>query len=74
MKTAHKTELVLIALPAGAVLRTIRDCAGTGVKAVVIFSAGFAESGEEGRAVQHEIQRNAVDAGMRNVGPYDEST
>ena len=40
-----------------------------GVKAVVIFSSGFAETGDEGREVQLEMQRIADEAGMRIVGP-----
>jgi acyl-CoA synthetase (NDP forming) len=69
LDVAGEIELVLIALPADAVLQAIRDCADKGVKAVVIFSAGFAEAGEEGRAVQREMQRIAGHAGMRIVGP-----
>ncbi|MFP6740848.1 MAG: acetate--CoA ligase family protein [Alphaproteobacteria bacterium] len=64
-----EVELALIALPAAATLQAIRECADKGVKAVVIFTSGFAESGGEGRAAQLEMQHIATQAGMRIVGP-----
>ena len=69
LDVAGAVDLALIALPAAAVLPAIRDCAEKGVKAVVIFSSGFAEIGDEGRAVQREMGRIADQAGMRIVGP-----
>lgn len=62
-------DLALIALPATAVLQALRECVEKGVKAVVIFSSGFAEIGDEGREVQLEMQRIAGEAGIRIVGP-----
>ena len=62
-------DLALIVLPATAVLQAIRECAEKGVKAVVIFSSGFAEAGDEGRETQREMRRIADDVGMRIVGP-----
>ena len=62
-------DLALIALPAAAILQAIRECVEKGVKAVVIFSSGFAETGDEGREAQLEMRRIADPAGMRIVGP-----
>ena len=62
-------DLALIVPPATAVLQAIRECAEKGVKAVVIFSSGFAEAGDEGRETQREMRRIADDVGMRIVGP-----
>ena len=62
-------DLALIVLPATAVLQAIRECAKKGVKAVVIFSSGFAETGDKGREMQREMRRIADDVGMRIVGP-----
>ena len=64
-----EVDLALIVLPATAVLPAIFECAEKGVKAVVIFSSGFAETGDEGRVTQREMRRIADDAGMRIVGP-----
>ena len=69
LDVAGGIDLALIALPAVAVLQAIRECVEKGVKAVVIFSSGFAETGDEGREVQLEMQRIADQAGMRIVGP-----
>ena len=69
LDVAGGVDLALIALPAAAVLQAIRECAEKGVKAVVIFSSGFAETGDDGRAAQLEMRRIAADAGMRIVGP-----
>ncbi len=69
LDVAGGVDLALIALPAAAVLQAIRECAEKGVKVVVIFSSGFAETGDDGRAAQLEMRRIAADAGMRIVGP-----
>ena len=62
-------DLALIALPAAMILQAIRECVDKGVKAVVIFSSGFAETGDEGGEAQLEMRRIADAAGMRIVGP-----
>lgn len=63
-------DLAIIALPAGVVIDAVRECADAGVKSVIIFSAGFAESGTEaGRAAQAEIGAIARETGMRVLGP-----
>ena len=64
-----EVDLALIALPAAAILQAIRECVEKGVKAVVIFSSGFAETDDEGREAQLEMQRIAGQARMRIVGP-----
>ncbi len=69
LDVAGGVDLALIALPTVAVLQAIRECVEKDVKAVVIFSSGFAETGDEGREAQLEIQRIADEAGMRIVGP-----
>ena len=45
------------------------DCAAAGVKSLVIISAGFAEAGERGRALQRELVERVRNHGMRMVGP-----
>ncbi|NHN56889.1 GNAT family N-acetyltransferase [Calidifontibacter sp. DB0510] len=62
-------ELAVIAVPAGEVHDVLLDCAGHGVRAVVVISAGFAEVGEQGAALQHELLRTARRLGLRVVGP-----
>ena len=62
-------DLVVIAVPAAAVLGVARDCAAKGVHALVVVSAGFAETGAGGRERQRELLGVCRAAGMRLVGP-----
>ena len=62
-------DLVVIAVPAARVQEVVRDCARRGVKALVVISAGFAESGPEGRRRQADLVRTARRFGMRVAGP-----
>lgn len=62
-------DAAVLAIPGAAVLPTIRALAARGVGAAVIFSAGFAEGGEEGMAAQREVARIATESGMIVEGP-----
>ena len=62
-------DLAIVAVPAPAVLPALSDCREKGVRAAVVFTAGFSEVGERGRALQAEITRLARQSGMRIVGP-----
>lgn len=62
-------DAAVLAIPGAAVLDTVRALAARGVGAAVIFSAGFAEGGEEGLAAQHEVARIAAEHGMVIEGP-----
>ncbi|GGK84245.1 bifunctional acetate--CoA ligase family protein/GNAT family N-acetyltransferase [Streptomyces flaveus] len=62
-------DLVLVAVRAEAVPGVVRECAEAGVKAVVVVSTGFGETGPDGRAAELELARFARASGMRLVGP-----
>ena len=62
-------DTAIIAVPAPAVVDTVEACAAAGVKAAVIFSAGFAETGDDGRRRQDALTAVARASGMRIVGP-----
>ncbi len=62
-------ELAVIAVPAAAVVGVARECAAKGVRALVVLSAGFSESGAEGAARQRRLVEVCRAAGMRLVGP-----
>jgi acetyl coenzyme A synthetase (ADP forming)-like protein len=62
-------ELAVIAVPANAVVDVAQACADKGVRALVVLTAGFAEIGPEGRALQDELLAVCRGAGMRMVGP-----
>ncbi|QGP78227.1 acetate--CoA ligase family protein [Sphingobium sp. CAP-1] len=62
-------DAAVLAIPRVAVLDTVKALAARKVGAAVIFSAGFAEGGEEGLAEQREIGRVAMESGMVVEGP-----
>ena len=55
--------------PAPTVPGMVEECAAAGVKAVVIISAGFKETGPEGAELERQILETARANGMRIVGP-----
>jgi len=62
-------DLAIIVVPAADVCAVTRDCAGKGVPAITVISAGFAEAGEAGAARQRELAQICREAGMRLIGP-----
>src|SRR5712692_9460294 len=54
-------DFAIIAVPANLAVEAMAACAAKGVKAVVMFTAGFAEIGAEGRAMQTRITEIARD-------------
>ena len=62
-------DLVVVAVAAKFVPQLIRDCASLKVKAVVIVSSGFKESGAEGARLEQNILKTAKSAKIRIIGP-----
>jgi acyl-CoA synthetase (NDP forming)/RimJ/RimL family protein N-acetyltransferase len=62
-------DLAVIALPADQVLDAISDCGRAGVMGAVVVSAGFAEAGPDGRALQQRLIQHARANGLRIIGP-----
>jgi acyl-CoA synthetase (NDP forming) len=62
-------DVAVLAIPGPAVLDAVRALARRDVGAAIIFSAGFAEGGEEGLAAQTEIAEIARATGMVIEGP-----
>src|ERR1700732_1491310 len=58
----------LIAVPANLAVEAMEACVAKGVRGVVMFTAGFAEIGEEGRMPQERITGIARDSGIRLCG------
>jgi acyl-CoA synthetase (NDP forming) len=65
----EEVDLAVIAVPAAAVPAVVEECGRKQVYGVVILSAGFAELGEEGAALEAEVLRLARSWGVRIVGP-----
>jgi acetate---CoA ligase (ADP-forming) len=62
-------DLAVIVVPAAKVVEVAAACARKGVKALVVISAGFSETGAEGKARQAELMSVCRGAGMRLIGP-----
>lgn len=62
-------DLAVVCVPCARVSATVDECITKGVKALVVISAGFAETGMAGRALEHEILSKVRTAGIRMIGP-----
>lgn len=62
-------DLAIIAVDAERASEAVEQCAARGVRSVVVFSSGFAELGEQGRAMQERLRLAARRTGMRVLGP-----
>ena len=62
-------EFALIAVPAALATEALQASINKGVRAVVMFTAGYAETGEEGRGAQERIAELARRGGVRLCGP-----
>ena len=60
---------VFIMTPAASVLELVRECVRLKVPVATLYSDGFAERGDEGRALQEEIVSIARAGGLRLLGP-----
>ena len=65
----REVDLAIIIVPAASIPAVIDDCRAKGVQAVIVPSAGFAETGPEGRALQERVLAAVRAAGIRMVGP-----
>ncbi len=62
-------DLAIFAIPASRAEAALEDAIASGVKNIVMFSAGFAETGQEGSVAQDRISSKAQAAGIRILGP-----
>ncbi|WP_086559468.1 bifunctional GNAT family N-acetyltransferase/acetate--CoA ligase family protein [Streptomyces africanus] len=62
-------DLAVVAVPAEHVPEVVTECGEHGVQGLVVVSAGYAESGTEGRERQRALVRQARTYGMRIIGP-----
>lgn len=69
MEIPGPVDLVIISVPAAGVYQALEQCAAKGVKAAVIFTSGFAETGHQGRLAQQQILDLARQHGIRLCGP-----
>ncbi|MFC1896421.1 CoA-binding protein [Thermodesulfobacteriota bacterium] len=61
---------VIVAVPSGAVMSVLEDCAAKEVKSVTVFSSGFSESGStEGEARETSLRKWIKNQPFRLIGP-----
>jgi acetyl coenzyme A synthetase (ADP forming)-like protein len=64
-----EVDLAVIVVPAAKVEGVVDDCLAKGVKALVVISAGFGETGPEGRTREARLVESIRSAGVRMIGP-----
>lgn len=62
-------DLAVVVVPAQRVLEIVDECGRKGVWSIVVISAGFSESGSEGKERQRLLREKVLSYGMRCVGP-----
>jgi acetyl coenzyme A synthetase (ADP forming)-like protein len=62
-------DLAIIVVPRGEVLGVVDDCGKKGVKGLVVITAGFSETGEEGKRFEAALGERVERYGMRMIGP-----
>ncbi|MGB6837912.1 MAG: GNAT family N-acetyltransferase [Dehalococcoidia bacterium] len=62
-------DLAIVAVPARHVLEVAEQCARKGVRGLVVISAGFKETGEEGAEREKALLAKVRSYGMRLIGP-----
>jgi acetate---CoA ligase (ADP-forming) len=69
LEISKPIDHAIVTVPLPGVEQAVSECAQQGVKAVQVFTAGFAEAGPEGAALQKRLVAIANAAGMRLIGP-----
>jgi acetyltransferase len=64
-----KPDLAVVATPARTVPRIIAEAGAAGIRAAIVLSSGFGETGAAGRALQDEMVQAARRHGVRILGP-----
>ena len=62
-------DLAVVVIPPRAVAAAMKECVQKGVKAAVIITAGFKETGEEGAELEEQVVEIARQGGIRLAGP-----
>jgi acyl-CoA synthetase (NDP forming) len=62
-------DLVVLAIAAADVLPMLKRCAAKGVRAVIVYAAGFAEEGAKGAQLQAELEAYVATTDLVVAGP-----
>ncbi len=68
-EAGQPVDLAIVAVAAPLAEQAIEDCIAAGVKAIILFSAGFGEISEDGLKAQQRMAASCLKAGVRLLGP-----
>ena len=68
-KIPQRIDLAVIATPAHTVPGVIEECGEAGVRAAVVITAGFSETGPQGARLERALLENARRYRLRVIGP-----
>jgi acetyl coenzyme A synthetase (ADP forming)-like protein len=69
LEIPDEVDLAVIAVPQARVAQVVDECVQKRARALVVLTAGYAETGEQGRAQQDELVHKVRAHGMRMIGP-----
>lgn len=62
-------DLAVIMVPRDQVQGAVEECIAKGVKGLIVITAGFSETGEEGAALERRLRATVRAADVRMIGP-----
>ncbi|MCL4424226.1 MAG: acetate--CoA ligase [Firmicutes bacterium] len=62
-------DLAVLSVPVSLVLEVAKECGRTGIRNLVVITAGFKEVGKEGAALEEELNQIVKEYKMRMLGP-----
>ncbi len=69
MSLKEPCDLAVVAVPAPGVAKAIRECGKAKIPFAVVLTAGFRETGAEGRKLEAELKTAVDESGVRIIGP-----
>ena len=66
---AEPVDLAVIAVPANCVEQAVDDCIRKAVPSILLITAGFGETGDDGRVREVALRDRVRAAGLRMIGP-----
>ena len=65
----EQVDLAIVITPAATVPDVLQECVTAGVRSAIVISAGFAELGAGGRALENKIRQVLASGHLRLIGP-----
>ncbi|OGA00953.1 MAG: hypothetical protein A3H35_04825 [Betaproteobacteria bacterium RIFCSPLOWO2_02_FULL_62_17] len=62
-------DVAIVAVNGAATVNVVRECGKKGIRFAVVYSSGFRETGDAGRALEADLLAAAREGGVRIIGP-----